>query len=218
MVIFGNSDWADMAHFYLTHDSPREVAAFTVDADHLSQTEHRGLPVVAFEEVGEHYPPEGFQMFPPISYKEEMSHFRTDRYNAAKQRGCILVSYVSSKATTWPDFECGDNCFILEDNTVQPSVKIGSNVVIWSGNHPGHHSEIKDPVTITSGVVLSGHCTIESYCFLGVNSTIRDEVTVARETLVGAATRIMGDTQEFDLYITDRTRPARVKNNELQSL
>ena len=52
----------------------------------------------------------------------------------AKARGYGLISYVSSKATTWPGFACGDNCFILEDNTIQPFATIGNDVVLWSGD------------------------------------------------------------------------------------
>ena len=33
IVIFGQGTTADLAHFYLTHDSDREIAAFSVDGD-----------------------------------------------------------------------------------------------------------------------------------------------------------------------------------------
>jgi hypothetical protein len=42
VVVFGNSTWADLADVYLTHDSPNEVVAFTVDGEFLKQKEHRG--------------------------------------------------------------------------------------------------------------------------------------------------------------------------------
>jgi len=51
VVIFGNSDWADLAHVYLTYDSPHDVVAFTVDRDYLQEKKHRGLPVVPFEDI-----------------------------------------------------------------------------------------------------------------------------------------------------------------------
>ena len=141
-----------------------------------------------------------------------MNHVRADKYDDAIRRGYTLISYVSSKATTFPGFTCGDNCFILEDNTIQPFVTIGNNVVMWSGNHIGHHTVIKDHVTITSHVVISGCCTIEPFCFFGVNATVRDETVVARETLVGMGAVIAKDTKEFEVYQaagTVRRRPQR---------
>ena len=56
----------------------------------------------------------------------------------------------------WARHEIGENCFIFEDNTIQPFVKIGDDVVLWSGNHIGHHAEIGDHCFISSHVVISG--------------------------------------------------------------
>ncbi len=162
VVVFGVGQWASLAHFYLKHDSLHEVVAFTVDRDYLKESEMFGLPIVAFDEVENLYPPDRFKMFLPISFKR-VNHLRAERYDQAKTKGYQLISYVSSKATTFPGFVCGDNCFILEDNTIQPFVEIGNDVVMWSGNHVGHHTVIKDHVMLTSHVVISGACTIEPY-------------------------------------------------------
>lgn len=217
VVIFGNSDWADLAHVYLTHDSPHDVVAFTVDRAYVQENEHRGLPVVPFEDLLKEYPPEQNQLFIPISFKK-MNQLRAAKYNQAKGWGYRFISYVSSKATTWPGFSCGENCFIFEDNTIQPFVEIGNNVVMWSGNHIGHHSVVKDHVTITSHVVISGHCTIEPYCFLGVNATIRDETVVSKGTLVGAGAVILRDTKEWEVYKATPTEPAAIRSDQLRSI
>ena len=217
VVIFGASQWAELAHFYLTHDSPHDVVGFTLDRDYLQESEFKGLPIVPFEELEQHFAPAEYELFIPISFKR-MNHARADKYYDAKRRGYELISYVSSRATVFPGFECGDNCFILEDNTIQPFVKIGSNVVFWSGNHIGHHSVIKDHVMITSHVVISGACTIEEYCFLGVNSTVRDETVVARETLVGMDVTILKDTSEFQVYKARGSEPAVFRSDEIRSL
>lgn len=217
VVVFGTGQWAELAHFYLTHDSPHEVVAFTVDREFLNGDRFAGLPVVAYDEVERRYPPGEFRMFIPMSFKK-MNHVRARKYDDAIARGYELVSYVSSKATTFPGFACGANCFILEDNTIQPFVSIGNDVVMWSGNHIGHHTVIKDHVTITSHVVVSGCCTIEPFCFLGVNATIRDETVVARETLVGMGAVIARDTKEFEIYQADGTQPSRVRSDRIRSL
>jgi sugar O-acyltransferase (sialic acid O-acetyltransferase NeuD family) len=217
IIIFGVSQWAELAHFYLTHDSPHDVVAFTLDREFFEKPDYKGLPVVPFDEVEKLYPPESYQMFIPMSFKR-MNHARAEKYQEAKDRGYELISYVSSKATVWPGFKCGDNCFIFEDNTIQPFVEIGSNVVMWSGNHIGHHSRIKDHVMITSHVVISGCTTIEPYCFFGVNATVRDETVIARETLVGMGVTILKDTKEFEVYKALATPPAGFRSDEIRSL
>jgi sugar O-acyltransferase (sialic acid O-acetyltransferase NeuD family) len=217
VVIFGVGAIAELAHFYLTHDSSHEVVGFTVDGEYLTENAFHDLPVVAFEAVEETFAPGDAAMFLPISFKR-MNHVRAERVAAAKARGYDLISYVSSKATTFPGFECGENCFILEDNTIQPFVRVGDDVILWSGNHIGHHSVIGDHVMVTSQVVISGGCTIEPHCFFGVNSTIRDETVIARETLVGAGVTILHDTEPYSVYKAVDAEPAGFRSDQVRSI
>src|SRR5260221_9629907 len=103
VVVFGVGQWAELAHFYLTHDSPHDVVAFTIDRAYIDNAEFAGLPVVPFDEVEQLYPPDKFQMFIPLSFKK-MNHVRAEKYYDAKKRGYELISYVSSRATTFPGF------------------------------------------------------------------------------------------------------------------
>jgi len=198
VVIFGVLDTAELAHFYLTHDSEHTVVAFTVNREYLNETEFKGLPVVPFEEVEQLFPPGEYQFFAPMTARN-MNRNREKVYLDAKAKGYSFISYVSSRATHFNN-PIGENCFILEDNTIQPFTTIGNNVVLWSGNHIGHHGQIKDHVFFTSHVVLSGHCVVDSYCFFGVNSTIRDYTHLAQGTLVGMSTEIRKDTEEWGVY------------------
>nr|WP_293841117.1 acetyltransferase [uncultured Arsenicibacter sp.] len=200
VVIFGILDTAELAHFYLTHDSEHDVAAFTVNREYLNEvTSFKGLPLVAFEDVETLFPPQEYKFFAPMTARN-MNRNREKVYLEAKAKGYELISYVSSKVTMFGN-EIGDNCFILEDNTIQPFTTIGNNVVLWSGNHIGHHGQIKDHVFFTSQVVLSGHCVVDSYSFFGVNSTIRDYTHIAQGTLVGMASAIYKNTDEWGVYI-----------------
>lgn len=199
IVIFGIKDFSELAHYYLEHDSSHEVVAFSVNRDYLpGESVFRGLPVVAFEDVQDIYPPSEYLFFAPMSPKH-MNRDREEIYNAIKEKGYDCISYVSSKATTFGN-EIGDNCFILEDNTIQPFTKIGNNVVLWSGNHIGHHSVIHDHVTFTSHVVMSGHCNIGSHSFFGVNSTLRDGLRIAEGTFVAMAAAVVQDTEAWGVY------------------
>lgn len=199
VIVFGVLDTAELAHYYLTHDSEHEVVAFTVNREYIQNESFKNLPVVAFEDVETLFSPQEYSFFAPMTGRN-MNRNRESIYNAAKAKGYQFISYISSKATRF-DNVIGDNCFILEDNTIQPFTTIGNNVVMWSGNHIGHHGQIKDHVFFTSHVVLSGHCVVESYSFFGVNSTIRDYTAIAQGTLVGMASAITKETEEWGIYI-----------------
>ena len=217
VVIFGNSTWASLAAFYLRYDSPHEVVAFTVDGEFRTRDRFEGLPVVDFEDIHRHYSPDDFEMFVPVSFKR-MNHVRAEKYAQAKRKGYDLVSYVSSKTSTWPGFRHGDNCFIMEENTIAPFVEFGSDIVMWCGGHVGHHSVVRDHVMMGSHVVIAGGCAIEPYSFLGVNSTVRDETVVARETLVGAGVTILEDTAEFDVFKAVSNKPIGVRSDGLRAI
>ena len=200
VVIFGIQDFASLAHFYLKEDSPHEVVAFSVSREYMpAEASFEGTPIVPFEDLERAYPPEDFKFFAPMSHRK-MNSLRQDIYDQAVKKGYDCLSYVSSKASVFSNVKIGKNCFILEDNTIQPFVTVGNNVVLWSGNHIGHHSVIKDHVLFTSHVVLSGHCVIEPYSFFGVNATLRDGLHVAEGTLVAMGACVTRDTEPWGVY------------------
>jgi sugar O-acyltransferase (sialic acid O-acetyltransferase NeuD family) len=217
VVLFGDGLVASLAHFYLTHDSSHTVAAFTVDRDHLSAPEKHGLPVVPVEDVVDLYSPADYDMFVTVGYGR-MNRFREEKYRQAKHMGYSLISYVSSRAVTWPDLTIGDNCFIMESNVIQPFAKLGSNIIMWSGSHVGHDSVIEDHVFVSSHVVIAGYVTIEPNCFLGINATIRDEIRVARETLVGAGAIITKNTQEKGVYVPAKSELLQISSDRLPKI
>lgn len=199
VIIFGLEDFAELAYYYLLNDSNYDVVAFCVNQDFMAgKYEFNGLPVIAFEEIEKIYPPNEYKFFAPMS-PAKMNRVRESIFFEIKKKGYQLISYVSSKATVFSN-QIGENCFILEDNTIQPFTKIGNNVILWSGNHIGHHGIIEDHVMFTSHVVMSGHCIVKKYCTLGVNSTLRDGVTIAEGTFVAMGACIIRNTDEWSIY------------------
>jgi sugar O-acyltransferase (sialic acid O-acetyltransferase NeuD family) len=215
IVIFGAGDIAKLAYFYFKTDSKQEVVAFAVDAKYKKGDQFEGLPLVSFEEVQSKYPASEFKMFVALSY-QKMNKLREEKYCAAKEMGYTLVSYISSRCSFLSQFPAGDNCFILEDNTIQPFSRIGNNVTLWSGNHIGHDAVIEDHCFISSHVVISGYVKVSRNCFLGVNSTFRNSITIGKENIIGAGAVIMKDTQDFEVYVPKRTEVFYKKSSELE--
>jgi len=183
LVIFGSAEIAELALFYFKHDSDWDVVAFTVDDDYVEGDRFQGLPLLGFSEAQKRFPAGDHAMHVALSYTK-LNQLREAKYHAAKAAGYSLATYVCSRSVTWPDLSVGDNCFILENQTIQPTVKIGNNVMIWSGNHLGHGTEIRDHVYIASHVCISGHCVIGERSFMGVNCTTADFVKVGKDCFI----------------------------------
>ena len=52
VVVFGNTSFASMAAYCLTHDSPHQVAAFTVDRAYTGSGSHEGLTIAPRTFIG----------------------------------------------------------------------------------------------------------------------------------------------------------------------
>lgn len=217
LVIFGLSDIAQLAHFYFTRESDYEVVAFTVDKDYVQASNFCDLPVIEFESVASTYPPSDHDLFVAVSYSK-LNAVRKEKYLVAKSLGYSIASFVSPRATVLTDERIGENCFILEDNTIQPFVTIGNNVTLWSGNHIGHHSVIRDHTFIASHVVISGGVDIGEQCFIGVNATLRDHIKVGDRCVIGAGALLLGDAEPEGVYIGSATERSRVPSRRLRGI
>jgi len=217
VIIFGTSTFAEIVHFYLTHDSKYNVTAFTVNKSYMNKKKLFGQPVIPFENIESEYSPNDYTMFIAVGYNK-MNKVRANICQEAKKKGYKLISYVNSKATVWNDLTIGENCFIFENNVIQPFVKIGNNVIMWSGNHIGHHSVIEDHCFISSHVVISGNVTIEPNCFLGVNSTIRDGIRIGKESVIGAGTVILENVKEKSVYASQNTKKLLITSDKLEKI
>jgi sugar O-acyltransferase (sialic acid O-acetyltransferase NeuD family) len=217
LVIFGSGDIAQLAHYYFSTDSDYEVMAFTVDASYIKESSFCGLPVVAFEDVAKRYPPDSYDFFVALSYSK-LNAVRREKFLAAKEMGYKLVSFVSSRATVLNEGRIGENCFIFEDNTIQPFVTIGNNVTLWSGNHIGHHSVIHDHTFIASHVAVSGGVEIGEQCFVGVNATLRDHIKIGDRCVVGAGALLLADAEPEGVYIGTATERSKVPSTRLRGI
>jgi sugar O-acyltransferase (sialic acid O-acetyltransferase NeuD family) len=214
LVIFGNGDIAELAHFYFTKDSGYEVVGFTVDREFWHNEKFLSLPNVPFDELLGKFPPTDFKVFVATSYAK-VNAVRAGKFVQLKKLGYSFANYISSKVTNYADI-IGENCFILEDNTIQPFVKIGNNVTLWSGNHIGHHTVIEDHCFITSQVVISGGCRVGESSFIGVNATLRDHITIGKENVIGAGSLILSNTEDKNVFMEKATEVSRVPSNRLK--
>jgi len=189
IVIFGAGQIAEVAKAYIDAHSDHRIVGFTVDAQFAQSDRFLGLPLVAWERLEEFFPPGQVELLGPLSYRL-MNEFRRDRYLEGKARNYQFASYIHPHSHIYTT-DIGENCFILEANVIQPFVKIGNDVIIWSGNHIGHHSIIGDHCFITSQVGIAGAARIGERCFLGGKVGIRDGVTVGDACFLGIGVRVM---------------------------
>lgn len=204
LVIVGDSLFAEIAHEYFTHDSPYEVVGFAVESEYRKRDTLHDLPIVDFEFVTDRFPPDEHSVYVALVYTQ-LNRLRARLMEASKELGYSLASYISSRAFVWRNVEVGEHCFVFENNVVQPFVTLGNNVVLWSGNHIGHHSRIRDNCFISSHVVISGSVDVGENSFLGVNSTLVNDISIGRDTWLGPNVTITRDVTPGSVYRCPRS-------------
>ncbi|OWT74941.1 transferase [Achromobacter sp. HZ28] len=217
LIIFGSGDIAELANFYFNRQKAYEVVAFSVDPEYIKESSFCGLPVVPSSELVDRFSTEEHEAFIALSYSK-LNALRRDRYLAIKAQGYGIASYISDRATVLTEYPIGENCFILEDNTIQPFTRIGNNVTLWSGNHIGHHSVIGDHTFIASHVVISGGVTVGEQCFIGVNATVRDHVAIGNRCVIGAGALLLADAQDEGVYMGTGSERSRVPSTRLRNI
>lgn len=205
VVIFGTGGLSSLAWYCLTHDSTYRVVAFAIDRAFIRAPIHEGLPVVAFEDLAIHYPPEDVRLLIAVGFWH-INGLRRERYLAAKAQGYKFVRYISSRASTWPDLQVGENCLIYEHAIIQPFASIGDNTTIRSGAHISHHCQVAQHVFVAAGVTLGGNVKIGDQCFIGLGAVLRDGLIVAPRSFIGAGAVVVANTEPDGVYVGSPAR------------
>ena len=217
VIVVGEGKIADEIYHYLMNDSDHVIVAFSADKKYITNKTKFDLPVIPFEKIEITYPPDEYKMLVAIGY-QQLNKLRTDKYLEAKKKGYSFISYISSKVSNLGNVNIGENCIILENNTINTTAKIGNNVILWCGNHIGHHSIIEDNCFLAGQVVVSGVTKISAYCFIGVNATIGHQIVIGKKNIIGARTLITKNTEENSVFISQDTEKFRLDSNTFLKL
>ena len=191
IVLFGAGQIADVARTYIDTHGPHRIVAFAVDDAYRTGDTFAGRPQVSWEDLEHDYPPDRVQLLGPLSFRR-LNQFRRSRFEEGKARGYSFASFVHPASHVYTD-AIGENCFILENNSLQPFVEVGDNVILWSNNHIGHHTRIGDHCFLSSHIGISSNVTLGEECFLAGKSSIDYGRTIGARSYLGPAAVVLAD-------------------------
>ncbi|MBA3978049.1 MAG: hypothetical protein H0X50_07665, partial [Nitrosopumilus sp.] len=131
VIIFGTGGFAQTIYLYLRKDPAFHIEAFSANEWAIKENTLYSLPVVPFEKIEQTYPPNEFHMFIALGYTD-MNRKRAKFFEDAKDKGYSLISYIHPSTIVNDEFQIGENCFIFENNVIQPFVKLEDDVIIWT--------------------------------------------------------------------------------------
>lgn len=217
LVLVGDSVFAQVAYEFFSHDSPYEVVAFSVERPYLKQETMFDLPIVAFEELEQHYPPATHDIFVSIVFTQA-NRLRTRLYHEAKAKGYGVASYISSRAKIMSKTELGEHCFICEDNVIQSYAAIGNNVVLWSGNQVSSFCVIGDNCFILPNSVFFGFVTVGENCIVSSNVAVESNVRIGADCFIGPGVTITENVADRQTVETSSGGMGDVSRCEVRSV
>ncbi len=213
IVLFGVGKIAEVLLHFFKNSSDREVVACTVDRQYVTTTVWNGLPVVAFEDILQTYPPDAYDLFVALGY-QDMNSLREAKCQSARELGYTLPSLVHPDSGLPSDCVYGDNCFVMNHVHVHPRVRFGNNVFVWSGAVVGHHSTIGDNCWLTSSASVSGVVSMGKNCFLAVNATVGHGIEIADHCFIGANALVVKSTKAGETFLAESTKAFRLNSRQ----
>lgn len=207
IIIFGNGEFAKLMKYYIDNDTDYKILAITVDRSFINSDndEIDGIKVLPFDEIVNRFSPNECSILIAIGYSK-MNTIRENIFKKCKKLGFSIASYISSTAIIAGNSVLGEGNIILEDVLIQPFVQIGDCNIIWYKSAIAHNCNIGDFNTFAGMSSVSGDVVIENNCFIGNNSTIKDKLTIANYTLVGAGSYINYNTSEYDVFVPCKSK------------
>jgi len=206
LVIVGDGETAELAYSYFKANAHFEVAGFAAEAAHRKKSKLFGLPVIDFETIENQFNPKNHYAFVAVSYTN-LNRLRRRLFEQTKKKGYHLASYINPHAVIGDDVSVGENCFILENTTIQRGAEIADNVTIWSGSSVGHRSKVGSHCFLAIHVAVSGFCSVGEGSFLGVNSCIVGNIKIGEDCIIGAGAVVTKDTAVGRVYVGNPAQP-----------
>lgn len=207
IVIYGNSDFADLMDYYFSSDSDCNVIGFCVEEKYIKSSTFKGKPLVAFENVEKHFPIDKVKMFVAVGYRS--MRLRASLYKKTLSKGYRHVNYISSKCSIDKTCIVGNNNAILQGAVLEPFSKIGNNNVLYTNVIVCHHAEIGNDCFLSARSLVGGYTIIKDNSFLGFSSVILQKLVIDIETLIAAGSVVNKSYSEYQLLAG---APAKLKS------
>ncbi len=107
--------------------------------------------------------------------------------------------------------QIGEGTVIMANACINADAIIGKNCIINTGAIIEHDNIIEDYVHISPRAVLAGTVKIGELTHIGVGVTVKNNITICKECIIGAGAVVVKDLVKSDIYIGV---PAKIKTEK----
>lgn len=107
---------------------------------------------------------------------------------------------ISKNATISKSVKIGNGTVILSSVTIQAGTTIGKHCIINNSSSIDHDNSFKDFSSCAPGVLTGGSVSIGKNSFLGIGSTIINNIKIGNDTIIGANSLVLNDCKSNSIY------------------
>ncbi|MFC1511848.1 acetyltransferase [Candidatus Latescibacterota bacterium] len=119
--------------------------------------------------------------------------YRKKVYEFISGQGIPVVTFVHPSSFVDTSATINPGAIILTCCTVEMRATVGENVLLSSRSFVSHHVRVGAHTYCGPAIHLAGNSVIGECCFLGINTTVSDHVTVSDNVVCAAGSVIMKD-------------------------
>jgi sugar O-acyltransferase (sialic acid O-acetyltransferase NeuD family) len=200
LLLAGNATTAEILLDYLRSDPRYQVEGLVVDNEHLGPEGLGGNRLVSISEVVDAFSPHTHSVLMAMGY-DNLNRGRESMFDRLKALGYNIETYIHPDAKIYTSMPIGEGSVVLPSAILEPFVSLGANTMVWSNVTLAHHSRVGDHCWVAAGSVVSGKASVMRNCFLGVNCTLVNAITVNEFNIVGAGALISRDTKPNSVHL-----------------
>ena len=95
----------------------------------------------------------------------------------------------------------GEGSFIGAYSIITTNIKLGKHTLLNRGNHIGHDSIIGDYFSAMPGAIVSGNVTMGNNVYMGTNSTIKEEIAITDNVIIGLNSGVVKNINQEGTYV-----------------
>lgn len=109
------------------------------------------------------------------------------------------------------NIEIGEGSVICANTVITTNVQIGKHCHINLSSTIGHDVILKNFVTLSPSVNISGNCEIGNLSYIGTNSSIREKIKICDGVKIGLNSGVIRDITEIGTYVGNPAKKVEKK-------
>jgi sugar O-acyltransferase (sialic acid O-acetyltransferase NeuD family) len=206
IIIIGGGDLGQLIAYHVKNDAKQTIVGF-LDDTFEKDTILDGLPVLGGIKDAKTLFNQCICDTAIIAIGYNHFDFRASVFKEIKQI-MPLYSFIHSSAYIDPSTKIGNGVVVLPGCVIDKGCVIEDNVLMNAGVVIAHDSKVKEHSFFGPGVKIAGFSVVGSKCFLGISSTILNNLTICDSVIIAAGALVNKSITEKGTYIGI---PAKIK-------